>query len=287
MLVETKRLCRIHSINPSKYRGQNFLINPLVYDNIINYADLKKTDEVLEIGPGFGFLTTKIAEKAKKIVAVELDKKLASYLESKESPLSSYLKSGQAIIRQEDILKFNPNTEFDGDYKLIANLPYNISSMVLRTYLSGANKYLSKIKRPSILILMLQKELAQRLVAQAGEMNLLAASVQHYARPKIMRLVLSGNFWPRPKVDSAIVKLEILPQVYSADQDELFFSLLKAGFSAKRKMLKNNLIKNLKLEEEILIKSFSQVEISEKARAEDLGLNDWYNLFAKLSDFML
>jgi len=276
LLGKTKEICQFLDVKPTRSKGQNFLVNSQIYEDIIKASDLKVTDEVLEVGPGLGFLTVRLNKKVKRVVAVELDKKLAEYL------VSGFGVSGEEKVKiiHEDILRFNPQTEFRNDYKIVANLPYNISSIFLRQFLSNP-------KKPKLLVLMLQKEVAQRIVACPGEMSLLAVSVQHYCTAKIIKEVKATNFWPVPEVDSAIIKLETRPNKFSPVEDKLFFRLIKVGFSAKRKMLKNNLQGGLVLNAKKIEEAMILAGLNVSVRAERLSLEDWYKLFAQLSEFMV
>jgi len=276
LLKKTKEICQILEIKPARSKGQNFLVNNQIYEDIIKAADLNLNDEVLEVGPGLGFLTVKLAKKAKRVVAVELDKKLADYL------LSGFGVIGQENVEiiQDDVLRFNPQAEFLHSYKIVANLPYNISSIFLRQFLSAP-------KKPGLLVLMLQKEVAERIVAAPGEMNLLAVSVQHYCEAEIIREVRATNFWPVPEVDSAVIRMKTKTIKFSVSEDKLFFRLVKAGFSAKRKMLKNNLRGGLVMDSNQVEKAMLVVGLNNQIRAEDLSLLDWYKLFAQVSKFMV
>lgn len=277
LLAQMKEICRIYEISPRRSKGQNFLVTESVYDKIISAAEIKKDETIVEVGPGLGFLTAKLAKEAKQVVAVELDDRLAEIL--KIGIDSQGVKNVEIINR--DILKFNPSNL--GPYKIVANLPYNISSVFLRTFLETANQ-------PKLFILMLQKEVVQRIVAQAPDMSLLALSVQFYAQPEIVREVKAGNFWPEPKVDSAIIKIAVKPRKYSREDEKLFFRFAKIGFSAKRKMLKNNLCNGLGLKGEDKKKIdflFQELAFDSKLRAEDLSLESWENLFAGLKKIVV
>jgi 16S rRNA (adenine1518-N6/adenine1519-N6)-dimethyltransferase len=175
-------LCRIYDIHPSRRKGQNFLINEKIYDEIVAAAAITPEDTVLEVGPGLGFLTARLAKAAKKVVAVELDDKLANFL---KIGLEAQNVSNVEIINQ-DILRFNP-VILPAKYKIVANLPYNITSVFLRTFLSQTH-------RPQSLVLMLQSEVASRIAATPGDMSLLALSVQFYGTVEIIRPVKAGNF---------------------------------------------------------------------------------------------
>lgn len=278
ILAKTKELCRLYQISPARSKGQNFLINEAVYEEIINSADLKKTNEVLEVGPGLGFLTARLAAAVRQVTAVELDDKLAAFLQAGLS--AQEVKNVQII--NEDVLQFKED-QLSRPYKIVANLPYNISSFFLR-------KFLSTNFRPELMVLLLQKEVAERIVAQVGNMSILSVSVQYYAQAELIKIVPPSDFWPAPKVESAIIKIKPYQnslKYKDQAQTEAFFRLVRMGFSAKRKMLKNNLAAGLNLEaknlEEVLVfKGFNP-----KIRAEDLSVNDWQKLFAALAPFML
>lgn len=266
LLEKTKELCRLYDIKPTRSKGQNFLINGEVYDRIVEAAEIKKTDTVLEVGPGLGFLTAKLATKTERVVAVELDDKLAAYL--KDVVTEGKLDSSVKIINQ-NILDLDPSSIGleNSNYKIVANLPYNITSVFLRKFLSTENK-------PTEMILMLQKEVAERICAKPGDMSLLALSVQFYADPEILFNVGRSDFYPSPEVDSAVIQLRITNDKLQISEKN-FFRLAKIGFSAKRKMLKNNLANGLHISskeaEEILTKS----GFDSKIRAEDLSVDDW------------
>jgi 16S rRNA (adenine1518-N6/adenine1519-N6)-dimethyltransferase len=278
LLAQSQEICRIFEIKPSRSKGQNFLINERIYDDIIKAADLQPSDTVVEIGPGLGFLTAKLAKQVKRVLAVELDDRLASYL---QVGIDSQGVENVEIIHS-DILKVNLSEYLavDEPYKIVANLPYNISSIFLRTFLSGQHQ-------PTNLILMLQQEVAQRIVAQPPDMSILAVSVQYYAQPAIVRLVKAGNFWPEPKVDSAIIKLDVAAKITDSAADKFFFRVVRTGFSSKRKMLKNNLAGGLNLAPNIIVKIFSAQSLDLSIRAEELSLLDWQKIVAALKPFVV
>lgn len=283
LLSEIREICRIFEIKPTRSKGQNFLVNEKIYDDIIKAADLSSKETILEIGPGLGFLTLKLAKKVKRVIAVELDDQLASYL---QLGINAKDLDNVEIVNQ-DILKFNLGAHIKSseNYKIVANLPYNITSIFLRLFLSSRHK-------PESFVLMLQKEVAERIVATAPDMSLLALSVQYYAEPVIIREVKAGNFWPEPKIDSAIIKISTKKQGnFSYEEqvieDKLFFRLAKIGFSAKRKMLKNNLAGGLKIDQKIVSEIIEKNKFNPLTRAEDLSLEEWLKLFAALRQFML
>lgn len=275
---KTIELCKMFEIRPSRSKGQNFLINEKIYDEIVEAAEITKEDTVLEVGPGLGFLTAKLAKAAKQVVSVELDDKLANFL---QIGLDSNDVENVTIVNQ-DVLKFNP-TDLPKNYKVVANLPYNITSIFLRTFLNQKN-------RPQSLVLMLQKEVAERLVAKPGDMSMLALSVQFFGETEIIREVKAGNFWPEPKIDSAVIKITLDHSKQgniSLDEEKAFFRLAKFGFSAKRKMLKNNLGSGLKISNAEAEKLLMGVALSPQVRAEDLSVSDWQKLFAAARAFVL
>ncbi len=193
-----KNLLLKYSARPSKGLGQHFLIDKKVLHKIIQAADLKPGDVILEVGPGIGILTLELAKKVKKVVAVEKDFKMIAVL---KEVLRDY--KNVEIVR-DDILKVNLNDFIlkPKTYKIVANIPYYLTSHLIRKFLEIDNP-------PKEMILMIQKEVAQRIVARPPKMSLLAVSVQFYAKPEIITFVSKKSFWPQPKVDSAIIKITI------------------------------------------------------------------------------
>ena len=205
LLEQTKNLCRLYDIKPARSRGQIFLIKEKIHDDVVAAADLRPDDFILEVGPGLGFLTAKLAARAKRVVAVEIDKKLVEAL--KAGLVAKNIKNVEVINENVLEIKIQPPLfppYQGGGYKIAANLPYNITSIFLRKFLEAGNK-------PELMVLMLQKEVAERITAEPGEMSLLAVSVQFYARPEIIEIVPKKCFWPEPEVDSAIIKIRPHP----------------------------------------------------------------------------
>jgi 16S rRNA (adenine1518-N6/adenine1519-N6)-dimethyltransferase len=273
IIQQTLELCQMYDIKPQKSKGQNFLINEEVYEKIIESADLRPSDTVLEVGPGLGFLTFKMAQKAKKVIAVEVDSKLVDVL---SILIKSKSRRNIKIFNKDILTAKGENFKKISPYKIVSNLPYNITSIFLRKILSLANK-------PEIIILLLQKEVVDRIISQPPKMSLLSLSVQFYAQVELMFDVPRDNFYPAPKVDSAVIKIipnkKLLPD-YQSEKD--FFKLLRVAFSAKRKMLKNNLATGLKISVEEVEKKLEKVNLDKKIRAEQLSLNDWLKLFKLL-----
>ncbi|MDO8668570.1 MAG: rRNA adenine dimethyltransferase family protein [bacterium] len=288
LLEQTKNLCKLHQIIPARSKGQNFLIREEAYDEMVAAADLKIDDIVLEVGPGLGFLTFKLAARVKKVIAVELDDKLAEVL---EIGLAARKIENVEVVNG-DILKF-PISKF----KVVANLPYNITSIFLRKFLEAEIK-------PDLMALMLQKEVAERITAspreipaisrgakrisrgKPGKMSLLSVSVKFYAQAEIIKLVPKEFFWPEPKVDSAIIKIiphktPLLPPLSGGiEREKNFFQLVKFGFSARRKMLKNNLAAGFKIDQADAENKIIQAGFNGKIRAQELSVDDWLKLLS-------
>ncbi|OGH83886.1 MAG: ribosomal RNA small subunit methyltransferase A [Candidatus Magasanikbacteria bacterium RIFOXYB2_FULL_40_13] len=278
-----KQLCAKYNLSPSKKYGQNFLVSETPIKQMISAAELDKEDTVLEIGPGFGILTFALAEKAGKVIAFEIEKKLEKYWEEKIKEHNNIeIIWGNAIKQITSYeLRFT-------SYKVIANLPYQITSHVLRTLLELENK-------PQKIVVMVQKEVAERICASPGDMSLLAVSVQYYGEPKIIARVSRGNFWPEPKVDSAVLSIKTLkPQHQSKARcgaqhkniktfdDDLFFKVVRAGFANKRKQLWRNLSVGLKIDKEKAQKIILEVAGNEKIRAEELSVEQWRGIVENL-----
>jgi len=248
-----------------KHFGQNFLIDKQVIKKVIRAANLLPKDVVLEIGPGTGVLTQEIAKKARKIIAVEKDPRMCKALKENLKDFKNV-----EIINQ-DILNYSlPTTR----YKLIANLPFYITAPVIRKFLEV--KY-----PPKEMILIIQKEVAQRICSKPPKTNLLAISVQFFAEPKIISYISKKSFRPIPKVDSALIR--IVPHKKYKDIDiDLFFKIVKAGFSHPRKQLANDLSKMLKLDKKELSSLLLKNNIQPTQRAETLNIEDWIQLIKVL-----
>jgi len=270
LLQQTLDLCKMYNIKPERSKGQNFLIEEGVYNKIVESAEINLDDTVLEVGPGLGFLTFKLAKKAKKVLAVEVDKKIADFLQT----LIIGNKVKNIKIFNKDILKARgDNFSKIGKYKIVSNLPYNITSIFLRKFLSLSNK-------PEIIILMLQKEVVERIMAKPPKMSLLAISVQFYAEVEKIMDVKRDYFYPAPEVDSAVIK--IIPNkkiLKDYEEEKKFFKILRIAFSSKRKMLKNNLASGLKIDIKEIEKILIDLNLDTKIRSEQLEISDWLKIF--------
>ena len=278
ILARTRELAKIFGIHPTSSKGQNFLIDEEVYDDMIKSADISSDATVLEAGPGFGFLTAKLSQSAGKVLAVELDDGLADYLimalDAADTSNVELIHADVMSLDEDFLASICP-------YQIVSNLPYQISSIFLRKFLTAKNK-------PSSLTLMLQKEVAERIVSQAPDMNLLAFSVQYYATARIERIVPASAFWPKPEIESAIIRIDVdKNRNLSSDDEKRLFRVLKFAFSAKRKMLKNNLSAGLHVSPSVIEKILSDQGFDIKSRAENLNVDDWLKLFADLKPFVL
>lgn len=246
-----------------KSLGQNFLESEAVIETIIETANLNDNDIVLEIGPGKGILTKRLLEEVEKVVAVEKDNNL---FEKLKKLFAKEIKEGRLELINKDILKIDLGLK---KYKLVANIPYYITGEILREFLSNR-------VQPERIVLMLQNEVVERIVAKDGKESILSISVKAYGEPKYIQKVEKENFNPKPKVDSAILLIEnISKENFSEIDEKEFFDLVKIGFSQKRKFLSNNLKKVLgKNIQEI----FKNAKIKPDLRAEKLGVEDWKRL---------
>jgi 16S rRNA (adenine1518-N6/adenine1519-N6)-dimethyltransferase len=245
-----------------KSLGQNFLHSTKALKSIIKAGNLSKNDTVLEIGPGRGALTEKILESGAKVIAVEKDRNLISLLNEK---FADFIKMGKFQLVEGDILEMNAKDLSLQKYKLIANIPYYITGAIVR-------KFLEEEIQPEIMVLLLQKEVAERIVARDKKESILSIAVKTYSAPRYVGKVDKESFSPSPNVDSAIVAFENISKNFFIENnisEEKFFEIVKAGFAQKRKKLGGNLKQvSDKLNPEILEK------IKDK-RAEDLSLSDW------------
>lgn len=251
--------------------GQNFLIDSAIAQKIVQAATISPDDTIVEVGPGTGAITTLLAQRAKEVYAIELDRTLARNLEKQ------YETTDNVHIINRDILKVHL-AELLGPqpYKVVANVPYYITSKITRLFLETDIP-------PTEMILMVQKEVAQRITAQPGAMSILSASVQYYATPSYLFTVPAESFDPVPKVQSAVIKIvtkEISPQ--NEGGQAAFFRTVKMGFCAKRKTLCNNLANGFHTEKNTIAAIFDQVDLSHNIRAQELSLEQWFALITVL-----
>ncbi|MBN2499131.1 MAG: ribosomal RNA small subunit methyltransferase A [Anaerolineales bacterium] len=256
-----------YGLRPSKGLGQNFLVDEAALRQVVGVAAVTPEDVVLEIGPGLGSLTRYLAAAARRVVAVELDRKLIT-------PLKNILQTYDNVeIIQGDILEVNlAETITKPDYLVVANIPYYITSALMQYLLETHQK-------PARLVLTVQEEVAQRICAEPGAMSILALSVQVYGQPFIASKIPAGAFYPIPNVDSAILRVDIYPEplVPMADLD-MFFRVVKAGFSQKRKTLANALSGGMHWTKPVARAYLETAEIDPQRRAETLEINEWGRL---------
>jgi len=264
---QVKYLIKKTGLRPDKLRGQNFCIDKNVIYDMVKTAQVNKDDQTLEVGPGFGFLTTELITHAKEVISVELDKKLIKPLKQIEKTCNNFK------VIEGNILDFQVESEKFSNYKVVANLPYSITSVFLK-------KFLNREKTPQSMTLLIQKEVAERVCAKQGSMSKLSVSVQLYSDPKIIKIVKPESFWPKPAVDSAILQIDNIHGYEYDDQvsEKIFWQVVKSGFSAKRKQLQNNLKNSLHLTPNEIDKIFKVSGINKQNRAQELTILDWVKL---------
>jgi len=263
--TQIKEQLRKYNIRPNKLMGQNFLINENTLKKIIEAADLNKNDTVLEVGPGLGVLTKELVKKVKKVITIEKDEQMIEVLKQE-------IEDDKNIeIIHGDVLDEIKNSRLKiENYKVVANIPYYLTSHLIRTLLESENQ-------PKEIVLLIQKEVAQRICASIPRMNLLSISVQFYGNPEIISIIPKEDFWPEPKIDSAIIKIANIKKPENVNIKK-FFKLIKAGFSSPRKQLANNLSNNLNLNKEEIKKALAECNLNIQARASNLEIKDWINL---------
>ena len=262
-----QKLLQKYHLRPHKGLGQNFLSDDEVLSGIADAAGIPEHASVLEVGPGLGSLTRHLAERAERVVAVELDKDLVPVLRKEFSDAPN------VEIVQGDILEFSPDEYFgDAGYYVAANIPYYITSAVIRHLLEGK-------ARPKRLALTVQKEVAERICAEPGKLSLLALSVQVYGRADMPMIIPAAAFYPEPNVDSAVVRIELFDEpLIPPEELDSFFELAKAGFGQKRKTLRNSLSSNLHLSSSETESRLNAAGIDPMRRAETLTIGEWKKL---------
>jgi 16S rRNA (adenine1518-N6/adenine1519-N6)-dimethyltransferase len=279
-LYQIKASLHQFNLRAKKGLGQHFLVDEDVLQCIISTAELNHEDIVIEVGPGLGVLTKRLAEQAATVIAVELDSRLVSILRKILSPFPN------VKIIHADILKIAPQQLLENysafpertrGYKVVANLPYYITSPVLRHFLQAYAK-------PSLMVVMVQKEVGEAIAATPGNMSLLSIITQFYARPTIVSYVPAKSFYPSPKVDSVILQLDVYPKpaIEVSDLDS-FFGIVNCGFSSPRKQLRNSLSQALGIPASRIALSLEKAEIEAKRRAETLSLEEWKKLWEVLA----
>jgi len=271
-----RQVLRQFGFKPKKRLGQHFLIDESVLERILSAAELGPGEIVVEIGPGLGILTEGLAKRGAKVIAVELDSKLVALLKKRLAAFPD------VKIIHADILKVTPRqllennltaSELVRGYKVIANLPYYITSPVLSHFL-GAQP------RPSKMVVMVQKEVGEAIAATPGKMSLLSVKTQFYSQPTIVSYVPAASFYPPPKVDSVILRLDVYSQPPIEVSDVAsFFDIVTHGFSSPRKQLRNSLAHSLEMPPNKVASLLEKAGIEGKRRAETLSLEEWRELW--------
>ena len=265
---ELRNLLYAHHMRPNKAFGQNFLVDRAILQRIIEAAEIEPTDQVLEVGAGTGVLTRELAKHARRVVAVELERDMLALLAKTTGEFRN------VELLERNLLYLDPQEVFEQEpYKLVANLPYYITAPTFRHFLESGNA-------PRLLVVMVQYEVAQRIVAGPGDLSLLGVSIQFYGQPKIIAHVPARAFYPAPKVDSAILRVDVQKQVpLTREERNSFFRLVQAGFAERRKQLHNSLTHHLHQKNEEVRASLTAANIDPSRRAETLSIEDWLRLW--------
>jgi 16S rRNA (adenine1518-N6/adenine1519-N6)-dimethyltransferase len=268
---ELRNFLYAHHIRPNKAFGQNFLVDRDILLHIVEAAEIYAGDQVLELGAGTGVLTRELAKRARRIVAVELEREMLSLLAKTTHNYRN------VEIMERNLLYVDPKEIFGSDsYKLVANLPYYIASPTFRHFLESANP-------PRLFVVMVQYEVAQRIVAAPGDLSLLGVSIQFYGEPKIIEQVPARAFYPAPRVDSAILRIDLKEEVpLTSGQRDSFFRLVHAGFSERRKQLHNSLAHGLHRKNADVEPWLLAANIDPSRRAETLSIEDWLRLWHEM-----
>lgn len=263
-------LLKKYNLTPNKLRGQNFLISDDVLKQIIEAANINKKDLVLEVGPGLCALTNELIKVAKQVVAFEVDKNFEEVIEKLQKVTNNLEVIWQDILSlQEETWQEILNRHQASDYKIVANIPYYLTGKFVQKFILAKNK-------PVEMILMVQKEVAQRMTDD--KQSLLSLSIALYAQVDIVAIVDKQNFYPAPKVDSAIIKIyNIKPWSWQANEEKVW-QLIHRGFAYKRKKLFNNLLSDQNLDKQKLTDVFTKLNIDLNIRAERLSTQEWIHL---------
>jgi 16S rRNA (adenine1518-N6/adenine1519-N6)-dimethyltransferase len=264
MTTNPRTLLDQYELQPKKSLGQNFLHDPNTLEKIVNTAELMPDDTVVEIGPGTGTLTKLLAQKARHVISIEIDASLRPVLEQELAPYDN------VVVMYEDFLKVDVLRLVGAkDFIVVANVPYYITSKILRNLLDSH-------RRPRRIVLTVQMEVAERIIAEPGDMSLLAVSVQFYGKPQIVTRLKPGVFWPRPDVDSAVLRIDCYDDLpLDVPDSKTFFRVVRAGFSQKRKQLKNSLSGGLGIKSRAAGDMLDEAGIDATRRAETLSLEEW------------
>ncbi len=265
--MNPRELMETYNLEPKKSLGQNFLHDPNMLDKIVNLAEIQPDEAVLEIGPGTGAMTGRLAKAARDVIAVELDERLQPVLEAVVAEHPNLRVIYQDVLKLDVARLFYPQP-----FVVVANLPYYITSAILRHLLENTH-------RPRRMTLTVQMEVAERLIAKPDDMSILSVSVQYYGNPRIVARLKPNLFWPRPDVESALVRIDTYERpLVAVPDDTTFFRVVRAGFSQKRKQLKNSISSGLALDAERTAALFESAGVDSRRRAETLTLEEWAGL---------
>ncbi len=278
-----RRLLRQVGFRPRKSLGQHFLIDKTILRRILSAAELNPGDIVIEVGPGLGVLTEALARRGAQVVAVEVDSRLVGLLEKRLGDYANVkvVRSDILKVAPRELLENNlPASEVERGYKVIANLPYYITSPVLSHFLEAQ-------PRPSRMVVMVQKEVGESIVAASGKMRFLSVKIQFYGKPTIVAHVPAASFYPRPKVDSVVLRLDIYPQPPIKISDVAgFFDVVMHGFRSPRKQIRNSLSHSLGLPASQVVSLLDKAGIDAKRRAETLSLEEWKEIWKVFAPFI-
>lgn len=271
-LDELKSLLQQNNLWAKKSLGQNFLVDENALNTIIESAELKPTDQIIEVGPGTGFLTEKLIKKAQSVTAIEYDADMVNVLNKK------FKKAENLEIIHSDILKINLSAirdQWSGAYKVVANIPYYITSPLLKFFLQAE-------KQPELMVLLVQKEVAEKVCGLTSK-SLITIETQLFGQPEIIDIVPAKSFHPAPKVESAILKINVHNQpLIKASELKAFLRIVKFGFSQKRKKLSNTLSAGLHMKPAEIKSILEKADIDPDLRAEHLEIEDWKNILKVL-----
>jgi 16S rRNA (adenine1518-N6/adenine1519-N6)-dimethyltransferase len=278
-----RQLLRQFGFKPKKRLGQHFLIDEAVLERILSAAEVSPGDIVVEIGPGLGILTEGLAKVGARVIAVELDSKLVALLKKRLAafPDVKIIHADILKVTPRQLLQNNlPASELVRGYKVIANLPYYITSPVLRHFLEAQ-------PQPSELVVMVQKEVGEAIAATPGKMSLLSVKTQFYSKPTIVSYVPAASFYPPPKVDSVILRLDVYSQPHIKVSDIAgFFDIVVHGFSSPRKQIRNSLAHSLEMPPSQVALLLEKGGIEGKRRAETLSLEEWRELWKIFAPYL-
>lgn len=272
MTIETlKSILSHYHLNPNKTYGQNFLMDETILEDMIDVAEVGKDDVVLEVGPGIGNLTERLLARAKKVISIEKDPQFVTVLKLLKKQHKNFeyeLGDVLSVDFQKLIGKEN--------YKVVANIPYYITGKIVQLFVKAEHK-------PESLTLLMQKEVAENIVAKPGQLNLLAISTQLYGEARLVTVVQANKFYPAPKVDSAVVHIKLFGKPkYKIEDEKKLFGVMRACFTGKRKQLHNTLTNNLKLDKVVVEKILQELKIDPKVRPQQLTIQQWLDLTKKL-----